>query len=76
MTEKQVRLCERLKRMGFTRNKQVRLYGEQFELLSDPLIVGDHVVFVDAIEKTSGQFRRVRIPLTIVNIAIAERAAA
>ena len=54
----------------------MRLYGEQFELVSDPLVVADQVVFVDAIEKRSGQFRRIRIPLTIVNIAIAEPIAA
>jgi len=76
MTDKQLRLCERLKRMGFTREQQMRLYGEQFELVSDPLVVADQVVFVDAIEKGSGQFRRIRIPLTIVNIAIAEPIAA
>jgi len=76
MTDKQLRLCERLKRMGFTREQQMRLYGEQFELVSDPLVVADQVVFVDAIEKRSGQFRRIRIPLTIVNIAIAEPIAA
>lgn len=53
----------------------MRLYGETFELLSDPIVVGDDLVFVDTIERKSGNIRRVRIPLTIVNMAIERRAA-
>jgi len=34
------------------------------------------VVFVDAIEKKSRQLRRVRIPITIVNMASRDRSAA
>jgi len=76
MTKKQVNLCERLKRMGFAQENQLKLYGEVFELLSDPIVVEDELVLVDAIEKRSGQLRRVRIPLPIVNMANAERTAA
>ncbi|HXZ41848.1 MAG TPA: hypothetical protein VEG68_13985 [Terriglobales bacterium] len=54
----------------------MKLYGEEFELLSDPLVMGDDLVFVDAIEKKSRQLRRIRIPLPIVNMASAERSAA
>jgi hypothetical protein len=45
------------------------LYGSQFELVSDPLIVDNDLVFVDAVEQKSGQRRRVRIPLMIVRMA-------
>ena len=76
MTKKQDRLCERLKRLGFTQENQMKLYGEEFELLSDPLVMGDDLVFVDAIEKKSRRLRRIRIPLPIVNMANAERSAA
>lgn len=61
--------------MGFAQEKRMKLYGEEFELLSDPLIVANDVVFVDAIEKKSRQQRRVRIPLPIVKMANQERAA-
>ena len=47
----------------------MRLYGQEFELLSDPIVMADGLIFVDAIEKKSRQPRRVRIPLTIVNRA-------
>lgn len=69
MTLQQVALCERLKRLGYEKHKQIRIYGEEFELISDPITVGEHLVFVDAIERKSGSFRRVRIPLPVVNMA-------
>jgi len=76
MTEKQVRLCARLKRLGFTQGNQMKLYGEVFEVHSEPIVMADSVVLVDAVEKKSGQLRRVRIPLPIVNMANGERSAA
>lgn len=75
MTSTQIHLCERLKRLGFSRDNQIKLYGSQFEVVSDPLVMSDEVVFVDAVDQKSGQRRRVRIPLTVVKMA-AERVAA
>ena len=70
MTTIQINLCERLKRLGFSRQNQIKLYGSRFELVGDPLAMSDDVVFVDAVEQKSGQLRRVRIPLNIVRMAI------
>jgi len=69
MTATQVHLCERLKQLGFSRESQIRLYGSQFELVGDPLVISDGVVFVDAVERKSGESCRVRIPLNIVKMA-------
>jgi hypothetical protein len=69
MTIIQIHLCETLKQLGFSRNKQIKLYGSQFELVSDHLVISDDVVFVDALEGKSGQSCRVRIPLNIVRMA-------
>ena len=69
-------LCETIKRLGYAKNNQVRLYGETFDLVSDPVSVGEDVVFVDALERKSGQVRRVRIPSTIVRMARIKRRAA
>ncbi len=69
MTDEQIHLCERLKRLGFAREKQMKLYGEQFDLVSDPVVVNDQVVFVDAVEKKSGTVRRVLVPLPVVKMA-------
>ena len=69
-------LCETIKRLGYAKNNQVRLYGEVFDLVSDPVSVGEDFVFVDALERKSGQVRRVRIPPTIVQMARIKRRAA
>src|SRR5947207_2609068 len=69
-------LCETIKRLGYAQNNQVRLYGEVFDLVSDPVSVGENFVFVDALEQKSGQVMRVRIPPTIVQIARIKRRAA
>jgi hypothetical protein len=70
MKEEQVSLCKRLERLGLAKESQLKLYGEEFELQSGPIIMGDNLVFVDAIEKRSGLLRRVRIPLVLVNMAV------
>jgi hypothetical protein len=68
-------LCERLKRLGFAQENRMKLYGEEFELLSDPFIIGNDVVFVDVIERKSRLQRRVRIPLPIIHMANPRKAA-
>ena len=76
MITKQVNLCERLQQLGFTRGNRMKLYGQEFELHGEPIVMGDNLVFVDATEKKSGRLRRVRIPLPIVNMANGGRRAA
>jgi hypothetical protein len=69
MIDKKVILCETIKRLGYFQNCQVKLYGEIFRLVSDPVVVEGKSVFVDAIERKSGTLRRIRIPLPIVLMA-------
>jgi hypothetical protein len=69
MTKEQTTLCEKIRRLGYAQNSQVKLYGEVFDLVSDPVSVGDNLVFVDALERPSGRVRRVCIPLNIVQMA-------
>jgi hypothetical protein len=69
VTEKQANLSQRLKSWGFTRGHQMRLYGEVFDLVSEPIFVADNIVVVDATEKKSGKSRVVPLPLPIVNMA-------
>jgi hypothetical protein len=61
-------LSDRLKQLGFAQENRMKLYGQEFEILSDPIIIKDHLVFVDAIEKSSGERKRVRIPLNVLNM--------
>lgn len=67
-------LCERLKRLGYAPNIQMKLYGETFELVSDPIVLSEKLVFVDGIEKKSGERRRIRIPLVVLRMAQATAA--
>jgi hypothetical protein len=67
-------LIARLKGLGFAQGNQMKLYGETFEVAGEPVAVSQDVVLVDAIEKKSGQLKRVRIPLPILKMA-ADRAA-
>jgi len=76
MTKQQDTLCESIKRLGYARNNQVKLYGEVFDLVSDPVSVGETLVFIDGVERKSGHVRRVGIPRTIVNMAKQDRHAA
>jgi hypothetical protein len=76
MTKQQVALCEKIKRLGYAQNNQVKLYGEIFDLVSDPVSVGENLVFVDGLERKSGHLRRVRIPLPVVHMAMKQRHAA
>jgi hypothetical protein len=69
MTAKQADMCERLKLLGFTEGNQMKLYGHDFEVRGEPLIMADNVVLFDAIDTKSGESRRVRIPVTILNMA-------
>ena len=54
----------------------MKLYGEEFELVSEPIVMGDNLVLVDAIETKSGRLKRVRIPLPVLKMANGELSAA
>ena len=68
MTSQQIAMCDRLKRIGYAEGNRIRLYGEEFELTSDPFSIHEELFFVDAIERKSRETRRVRIPLPLVQM--------
>lgn len=70
----QATICENLRRLGYAQHNRIRLYGEVFELVSDP-VRADGVMVVDAVEQRSGQTRRLPIPLSIIQMARQEHAA-
>jgi hypothetical protein len=76
MRKQETVICEMIKRLGYAQNNQMRLYGKVFELISDPVSVGEKLFFVDALERKTGLVRRVRIPLNVVYMAKEERHAA
>ena len=60
---------ERIRQLGFAQYKEVKLYGEVFELTSDPVADEGDYIFIAARERRSGRTRRLPIPLNIVEMA-------
>jgi hypothetical protein len=63
--ERRVFLCKKLQRLGFASEHRIRLYGEEFELISNPIPDGTGFG-IDGISQKSGSLRHVRIPLSLV----------
>jgi hypothetical protein len=76
MTSHNSGLSERLKKLGFAQKSKMKLYGEEYQLVSDPIITSEEMVFIEVIDNKSQQPRRVRIPLPIVHMANSQRTAA
>ena len=57
--------CTRIRDLGFTASKHIKMYGERFELVSDPFVEGDFTT-VRAISGGSPQGRAVRLPVSIL----------
>ena len=64
--DKQFAICARLRELGYASKRHVRLYGEEFHLISDPIPEGDGFA-VEGIARRSGKSRLIRIPLSIVH---------
>jgi hypothetical protein len=64
-------LCERLKVLGYASSSRIRLYGDEFDLTSNPF-VEDSGYAVEAISRKSGQVRKLRIPLSVLQMANSE----
>lgn len=47
----------------------MKLYGQVFELVTDPFVMGDGVIFLYGLEKNSGRATQVRVPLPVVQMA-------
>jgi hypothetical protein len=60
-------LSERLKALGYAHRNRIRMYGEEFDLTSNP-IPDENGFAIDAISRKSGLARRLRIPLSILQM--------
>ncbi len=58
-------ICERLRKMGYAPERHIRLYGEEFYLVSDPVPDGAGFA-VEGIARRSGAHRRIGVPLSLV----------
>jgi hypothetical protein len=57
--------CARIKGLGYTASKHVKIYGEHFELVSDPIEQGDCTV-VQVISENDPTIRTLRLPVSIL----------
>jgi hypothetical protein len=57
--------CAKIKHLGFTVSKHIKMYGERFEIVSDPFSEGDCVA-VHAISGTGPETRILRLPTTML----------
>ena len=67
------KLGEAVKQYGYGKQKKIKLYGKELELVSDPVDRQDDEVFIDAREKGSDSVRQVQVPRNVVQMAKAGR---
>lgn len=63
--------CARIKDLGFTISKHIKMYGERFEIVSEPCSDGDCIA-VRAISGGDPTIRTLRLPTAIL-VGLAER---
>lgn len=69
-----VEICERLKTLGYARHNRIRMYGEEFDLTSNP-ILDENGAAIEAISRKSGIAKRLRIPLSLLEMVTRDLAA-
>ena len=67
------RICAQVKHLGYAAARRIRLYGEEFEVVSDPFPEADGVA-VHVTTRKDPSIRLLRIPMTVLQSA--KRAAA
>lgn len=66
--------CKKLISLGYSRSKKVRLYGQEMQLTSDPFPAEDGIA-VDAVGTDESETRRIKLPLSVLQVAASKRAA-
>jgi hypothetical protein len=57
--------CARVKQLGYSISRHIHMYGEEFEIVSDPFPDGDGVA-VQAITRKDPARRTLRLPVAIL----------
>ena len=65
-------ICARVQRLGYSTSKRIRLYGEEFEVVSDPFPEADGIAVRVTTTKDSS-IRVLRIPATVLQRAKGRR---
>ena len=67
-------LCKKLMILGYAYQNRIRMYGEEFDLTSNP-VAEENGFAIEAVSRKSGQRRRLRIPLSIVQMITSDESA-
>jgi len=68
-------MCDRLKNIGYAISSRIRMYGEEFEVISNPYPDGEGIS-VEAVSKRENRTRVVRLPLPVLQTVARAKAAA
>jgi hypothetical protein len=60
-------VCDRLQKMGYAESKRIRIYGQEFEVISNPFPEGNGIA-VRAYSKRDPQARTLQIPLPVLQM--------
>jgi hypothetical protein len=61
-------ICAHVKHLGYAASRRIRLYGEEFEVVSDPFPEADGIA-VHVTTKKDSSIRVLRIPATVLQSA-------
>ena len=65
-------ICAHVKHVGYAISRRIRLYGEEFEVVSDPFHEADGIA-VHVTTKSDSSIRVLRIPATVLQSAKGRR---
>jgi hypothetical protein len=63
------KICESVKRLGYGANQNIRLYGEEFEVISDPFPEAGGIA-VSVRTKHSQEIRALQLPATVLQRSV------
>ena len=65
-------VCVQLQKMGYAESKRIRIYGQDFEALSNPFPNGDGIA-IRAFSKRETQERTLQLPLPVVQMVTRQK---
>jgi hypothetical protein len=65
-------ICDQLQRMGYAQSKRIRIYGQEFEAVSNPFPHGDGIA-IKAFSKRETQARTLCLPLPVVQMVTRQK---
>jgi hypothetical protein len=67
-------ICDRLRNMGYAQSKRIRIYGQEFEVISNPFPQGDGIA-VQAMSKKETHARILPLPLPVLQMVTRKKPA-